>query len=188
MSFTIRRIQDAANHSDVINPMQLECLPFDDPYQTTKGQWWIVYDEAKSPAAFACLTKSHTTPGGGYLARAGVRPQFRGKGLQKRLIRVRVNEARRRGYHTLVTDTTENNPSANNLIACGFRLFTPVKEWGFEHTLYWKMKLGQIKSTPDRLPEIARQAVQPCLLRADDAQLDLLEYDNGWNALLNRGI
>ena len=61
----------------------------------------------------------------GYLYRAGVMPEHRGKGLKCRMIRVREAQARRNGYVACVTDVTDNIPSANSLIKCGYKLYRP---------------------------------------------------------------
>jgi hypothetical protein len=43
--------------------------------------------------------------------------------------------------HGIVTDTTDNPSSANNLIACGYRIYAPENPWGFTHTIYWSKDL-----------------------------------------------
>lgn len=110
--------------------------------KTDTGYWWLVFhDGEQEPIAFAGLTPSTLGPGYGYLKRSGVLPRHRGHGLQKRLVRVREAKARRLGWHTLVTDTTSNVPSANNMIASGFRLFDPEVRWAFQNSLYWRKQL-----------------------------------------------
>jgi GNAT superfamily N-acetyltransferase len=104
-----------------------------------EGHWWLAF-EGKDPVAFAGLTES-SVPNAGYLARSGVLPTHRGRGLQKRLIQVRIAKARRLGWEYVVTDTTLNPASSNSLIARGFRLFTPDKPWGWPETNYWRRTL-----------------------------------------------
>lgn len=41
----------------------------------------------------------------------------------------------------IITDTSDNPSSANNLIKCGYRMFTPEHPWGFRHTCYWEKNL-----------------------------------------------
>ena len=103
------------------------------------GHWWIAYCD-KEPVAFAGLTPSTMGEGIGYLKRVGVLPEHRGRGLHKRLTRVREARAKRNGWHQLITDTTDNVPSANNLIKAGYRLFRP-QPWAFERSLYWMKEL-----------------------------------------------
>jgi hypothetical protein len=83
------------------------------------------------------FTPTYTDPTIGYLKRAGVRLPHRGKGLQRRFVRVREMLARKLCLHCLVTDTSDNPSSANNLIACGYRIYRPNEPWGFPHTIYF---------------------------------------------------
>lgn len=100
--------------------------------------WWIVYDDAGKPVGYAGVCPSHQWQGYGYLCRAGVMPTARGHGLQKRLLRVRERYAKRIGWHGLLTDTTDNVYSANNLAKAGYGMYEPTSPWGMAHTLYWR--------------------------------------------------
>lgn len=124
-----------------LSVLQKKCLPYDTPYDTNFGYWWITYDALNLPCAFAGLVSSVRWLDTGYLCRSGVLPSHRGQGLQKRLIRARVRQARALGWKWLITDTHENPASANSLIACGFKLFEPTKPWGAKQTLYWRLNL-----------------------------------------------
>ncbi|MGX9389635.1 GNAT family N-acetyltransferase [Nitrobacteraceae bacterium UC4449_H16] len=101
----------------------------------SNGYWWIAYSGSE-PVAFAGITQSTMGPLHGYMKRAGVLPEHRGYGLQRRLIRVRLAKAKRLGWKTVITDTTNNVSSANSLIKAGFKLFTP-KPWAWSTSLYW---------------------------------------------------
>ena len=105
-----------------------------------EGFWWIAW-ACDKPAAFACLRVAATTPGAGYLARSGVLPAYRGHGLQRKLITIREKKAREIGLTRMVSDTTENVHSSNNLIRAGYRLFEPQWKWAFSHSLYWQKNL-----------------------------------------------
>jgi GNAT superfamily N-acetyltransferase len=121
--------------------LQLETMPTDEPYDTSKGFWWVAYDGGL-PVAFAGLAPSTRWSDAGYLCRAGVLRQYRGNGLQKRLIRVRERKAKAIGWKWLLTDTASYNvASSNNLAASGYKLFRPSKLWGYEDGLYWKKEL-----------------------------------------------
>lgn len=120
--------------------LQRACLPHDSLYMPDEGVWWIAYHR-RTPVGFACLVPSLQIPDGVYLSRAGVVPYARGHGIQRRLVRARLAWAKREGYNWAVSDTTDNGPSANNLIACGFRLYTPGIPYSFARALYWKKKL-----------------------------------------------
>jgi GNAT superfamily N-acetyltransferase len=120
--------------------LQRACLPHDTLYFPDQGVWWLAYHR-RTPVAFACLCPSEQTPQGVYLGRCGVTHAARGKGVQRKLIRVRLAWAKRHGYKWAVSDTTDNVPSANNLIACGFRLYTPKVLYSFARALYWRKRL-----------------------------------------------
>jgi len=126
---------------DQLVVLQKKCLPSDAPFDTSQGYWWIVYDAHNLPCAFAGLVSSVRWLDTGYLCRAGVLPSHRGQGVQKKLIRARVRQARALGWNWLITDTYDNPASSNSLIATGFKLFEPLKPWGAKGTLYWRLKL-----------------------------------------------
>jgi GNAT superfamily N-acetyltransferase len=120
----------------ILQGMHATCFP-DLELQQLHGHWWIAYDPSRSPVAFAGLWPSLTTPGAGYLCRAGVIPSGRGKGLQRRLIRVREREATRQRWIALLSDVDPKNAhSMNNLFAAGYRAFRPAKPWCGEEWVY----------------------------------------------------
>lgn len=104
------------------------------------GHWWIAWLKDRA-AGFCGLKISQSSPGDGYLHRAGVLAQHRGNGLQRRFIRVREALARELGMSRMVTDTTDNVASANSLMSCGYRLYTPEGPWAFSSSLYWQKPL-----------------------------------------------
>jgi len=123
-----------------LSVLQNKCLPFDTPYDTNFGSWWIATENGVD-IGFAGLVRTVSWTDCGYLCRAGVVPDARGQGLQKKFIRVRLRQAKALGWKWVITDTTDNPASANSLIATGFKLFQPTKPWGFKNTLYWRRKL-----------------------------------------------
>lgn len=111
-----------------------------------QGYWWLLYNREacvgpRHPIGFCGLTHAVATPGAGYLKRAGVLKAYRGQGLQRRLITVREKKARKLGLTTMLTDTTDNPPSANSLIRAGYKIFEPAYRWSFQHSIYWKKDL-----------------------------------------------
>jgi len=126
---------------DTLALLQQKCLPGDTPCDTNYGHWWIVYDALNLPCAFGGLARSVRWTNVGYLCRAGVLPSHRGHGVQKRLIRARIRQARALGWEWLITDTYQNPASANSLIATGFKMYDPSQPWGAKETLYWRLKL-----------------------------------------------
>lgn len=108
-----------------------------------RGFWWLAFatDGGRELAGFCGLTPTFADPTLGYLKRAGVLRRHRGQGLQKRFVRVREAKARRIGMRGIITDTSSNPSSANNLIACGYRIYDPEHPWGFSHSIYWSKDL-----------------------------------------------
>lgn len=123
--------------------VQAQCFPHDAPVNVTEGLWWIARDPEGKPAGFCGMS---LWAGGdaltAYLSLAGVIPEYRGQGLQKRLIRTRLNKAKQLSLARVVTDTTTYNPaSVNSLVACGFRQFLPAVPWRVPGALYWEKTL-----------------------------------------------
>jgi GNAT superfamily N-acetyltransferase len=120
--------------------LQLSILDGDVPMEPSSGYWWVAYDGAL-PVGFAAVSQSVRWSDTGYLCRAGVIRSHRGKGLQKRLIRVRERKARQVGWKWLITDTYSNPASSNSLISCGYRIFKPSQPWSFDSAIYWRKAL-----------------------------------------------
>jgi len=123
-----------------LSVLQKKCLPFDKPYDTNHGYWWIATQDGVD-CAFAGLVSSPWWSDCGYLIRCGVVPDMRGQGLQKKFIRVRIRQAKALKMNWVITSTYDNPASANSLIACGFKMFDPTKPWMAAHTSYWRLKL-----------------------------------------------
>jgi GNAT superfamily N-acetyltransferase len=122
---------------DTLNRLDQRCFPRDE-LCSKRGQWWVVYNDEGEPVAFAGARPVEVGSKMIYLCRCGVVPEYRGRGLQKKLIRVRLRYARKAGFKTAVTDTADNVPSANNLIACGFTMYTPEYKWALDSQYWWK--------------------------------------------------
>ena len=102
-----------------------------------QGHWWLAYQGA-IPVGFAGVIPSTRAPNAGYFSRVGVLSSHCGNNLQLRFMRAVERQARRNGWNTVVSDTTDNLVSANNFIRAGFRLFQPKDPWAWPHTLYWR--------------------------------------------------
>lgn len=134
----IRKVCGAVDF-EVLLELQRACLPADEPYDTTRGWWWLAYTPDEVPVGFAGLTETWADRRMGYLCRAGVIPAARGAGLQKRMIRARLRCARALGMTSLVTDTAAgNHASANSLIGCGFKIYEPATRWAAAGAIYWR--------------------------------------------------
>lgn len=81
-------------------------------------------------------------PGIAFMSRSGVVEGYRGQGLQKRMIRMRVRMAKRAGCCAVITYTTcDNAPSANSLISCGFKIYAPTTAYVGQGFIYWRLRL-----------------------------------------------
>jgi len=141
MTIRIRRANTSNPvHLDAIVALHRECFAHLDLELFKTGTWWLAYDGA-APVGFCGLARSKRWSNVGYLSRAGVAESHRGRGLQKRLIKVRCVHAKRLGWVSVITDTTKNPPSTNSLISCGFRMYAPARPWGSRTTSYWKKDL-----------------------------------------------
>lgn len=101
------------------------------------GAWWLAY-HGHEAVAFAGVVPSTHTRHGGYFSRVGVLQRHWGRSLQRRLMRAIEMRARRVGWDSIVSDTTDNPVSANNFICAGYRLYEPEVPWAWSHSLYWR--------------------------------------------------
>lgn len=141
MSLEIRRVADN-NMSDsigIINNLDSRCFYGEDLYPKDGSHWWLAYDNYE-PIGFAGITiYDYIKRPAVFLCRSGVIKNYRGLGLQKRLIRVREKAIKSLGYNRIITYTSYDNIiSANNLIKCGYFLYTPDNEWGIKNGLYFE--------------------------------------------------
>jgi hypothetical protein len=104
------------------------------------GHWWLAYRDELA-VAFAGMVPSTRAHNAGYFCRVGVIRCHCGHALQLRLMRATEYRARRRGWCSIVSDTTDNLVSANNFIRAGYRLYQPEYPWGWPNTLYWRKSL-----------------------------------------------
>ncbi len=110
-----------------------------------RGQWWLLWTDS-SPIGFCGIHPSRVYKRTGYLCRAGIDFEYRGRGLHKRLISVRERWAKKNGMDWMITDTHLHNcASSNALIRAGYRLWKPRKRqlWAsYRNALYWWKKLS----------------------------------------------
>jgi GNAT superfamily N-acetyltransferase len=153
MKFVIKEVDatDEHYHEELTT---LHDLTFFDPAiraDFERGYWWLLYEKpllstryaaiVPNPVGFCGLTITPADKTTGYLKRAGVLKAFRGQNLQRRMITTRERKARRLGLTRMVTDTTDNPPSANALIRAGYKIFEPETKWAFKHSIYWRKTL-----------------------------------------------
>lgn len=102
---------------------------------------WVLYDSDNMPVGF-CSAYKLAYENAGFFALSGILPMYRGKGYHKKLIRVRIQWAKRNGYDYAITYTEKNNDkSFENLQDCGFKLYIPENKWVGDDFLYWRKQL-----------------------------------------------
>ena len=95
--------------------------------------WWVLVHKNKIIA----YCGSAYSEGICIFVRAWVQKKHRGKGLQKKMIDLRMKAAK--GCKAVITYTIPTNyPSANSLISKGFKLYEPSYKWAGKDVLYWK--------------------------------------------------
>ena len=139
VKFTHIKKMDADTKAKIIL-LQTVCLPHDSVVLPNDGTWWLGHDNTQ-PVAFCLLEPSNQWQDTAYLARSGVLQNWRGQGLQKKMITLRERYAKKLGYTWIISDTTDNPPSANSLARKGYQMFEPSKPWGMDTSLYWRKKL-----------------------------------------------
>lgn len=103
----------------------------------TNRAWWVVIIKNKIIGYCGCIYSEGIC----IFNRAWVHKDFRGKGIQKRMIKEREKAAKKQ-CGICVTYTTKNNfASANNLISAGFTLFCPQYQYAGEEMLYFRKKI-----------------------------------------------
>ncbi len=117
-----------------------ECFPNDEAVSDRRikqGWWWVLYGVGDVPVAYCGLhTAAH---GRGHLTRAGVSEEARGHRLQRKMIILRMQKAKRLKLQRVITYTDAGNvASSNNLAACGFRLWVAADGVELEYIRWFK--------------------------------------------------
>jgi len=136
-AYRVREVDGIARR-DTLLELQRKTFPSDPADQPTEKElWWLLYHESK-PVGFCSMKAFGDEPGVYLLMRAGILDGHTGKGLQRRLIRTRVQRAKDLGARILLTSTALDNPaSSNNLAREGFKLYNPAYPWMAKGYLYW---------------------------------------------------
>jgi predicted acetyltransferase len=132
----------------VIAKLDKKCFVGDHPVSLKDTYWWIAYSEAGNPVGFSGLRlcRKKENRGLGYFSRAGVIKSYRGHGTQKKMIRARLKKAKQLGLTHCVTYVKGFNlASANSLISCGFKMYSPHYKWGGKAALYFIKCLKRVK-------------------------------------------
>jgi GNAT superfamily N-acetyltransferase len=114
--------EDAA----LIAQMDVVCFPIDTPAEFAGANWFIGWDGDQPAAYCAWKVVDHDEPVG-FHYRGGVMPDWRGRGLQREMLRLREAGMREQGIAKAVTYTdADGAASMRNLIAEGYRPYVPT--------------------------------------------------------------
>lgn len=131
MKYTLRQTEDEAT----VIELHEKLFPGVDWEENTTALW-LAEDELGESVGF-CTARKLTYENGVFLSRAGVLPEARGAGLQRRMIHVRTRWARSIGAEFLCTYVVlDNFASLTNLIKSGYKLYTPANRWVGAGVLY----------------------------------------------------
>lgn len=142
MRYRVARVDGIEEH-ETIGALAKLCAAGDETFapKTEAGDWWLVYADDVA-VGFAGIRDATTEPEASFLCLAGVVPEHRGRGLQRRLIHARVQRARQLGKRAALSWVADwNVRSANNLVAAGFRLYWPAQRFGDKETVYFRKEL-----------------------------------------------
>ena len=115
-------------NEETVRALNKKTFPSDGFYESKKNMYWLAIAKYSSKedevVGFAIATVvNHEIL---FLSRAGIIYKARGKGLQKRLIRVRINYAKKHGFKKAITYTSVDNiTSFVNLFRCKFVPYLP---------------------------------------------------------------
>lgn len=109
------------------------------PYLPPAGGLWIARHENVS---VGCVALRELTPGTAEVKRMYVRPEFRNRGIARRLAEHVIAEARALGYSRLRLGTLKSMQPAQNLYtSLGFKPIEPYRDVEFGDTLFYELDL-----------------------------------------------
>lgn len=104
-----------------------------------KRSWFVVFNDVSEWVAFGGYREIDEERV--YFGPTYVKEEYRGMGLQKRLIRARLDKAKEDGYQEAISSIyTYNYISGNNLIACGFKMIRIPAYYDPNETEVWFSK------------------------------------------------
>ncbi len=141
MSYYIRLVSKPEEPNkaaiEVVQKMDSVFFPGCEVSRLSQSYVWIAYSPTHNPVGYASMFYLDRE-NYGYFSRAAIKADHRRKGLHTRLIRCRINLAKRLGWSGVLTYTaTDNTASANSLVNLGFRLYNPQYRWAGKEFLYF---------------------------------------------------
>lgn len=101
--------------------------------------WWVIFHK-KNWIGYSGLRVHDANSL--FLGPMFIKPEYRGQGLQLKLIKKRQRLAKKMGCHRLISSALDTNyPSINNLLKCGFLLIPSWLETPEINMLYFEKKI-----------------------------------------------
>lgn len=131
------RIQQSTDFA-AIQKLDKRIFPTDDPLeQNPNGTYWLLHHSGRK-VGFCALHPLKYEPNICFMARSGILAAHHGRGLQRRMINVRLRHAQAEGFsHALTYAWIHNPPSISNLLKTGFRIYEPANAYAGEDMLYF---------------------------------------------------
>lgn len=125
---------DLVRHGETLRALHTLTFPSDEqPTWKHSALAWITWD---GPEPVAFIYAEPMPDGSWYFSRVGVMPAARGKGLQRKLMRLMQKAL---SDKVLVSTTYRNPASANNFVREQWMTYLPATPWGSPDTIYWRL-------------------------------------------------
>ncbi len=131
----------------LIRYMDAECFPKDEPFEWKDAYFTIgeKYPSSEKYPACYCAWKPVEFKGStvAFLYRAGVMPEFRGQGLQQKMIAIRENQIHHhRDIDFIITCTAvDNMASISSMQKSGYKIYSPsngkLPDVAYEPSIHW---------------------------------------------------
>ena len=141
MKIVIKR----TSNEEIVRSLHKKTFPSDEFYESKKNVYWLAIAKysTKEDEVVGFAVATELDHGILFLSRAGIIWKARGKGLQKRLIRVRTNYARKNNFKQAITYTSVDNISSFlNLLRCKFMPYIPEYCYAGVNVIYLMRDLG----------------------------------------------
>lgn len=148
MNHKIKKVFSCGKILDIDLYLQLQNLDLTNPNFKDCGNefkpnrdWWVYTDKKNNIIAYCGSIYAEDIC---IFNRAWVKRRYRGKGLHRKMINIRLNAAKKRSKIAITYTIYQNYASANNLIKAGFQLYGPQYEYGGK-VMYFRKDLHIIK-------------------------------------------
>jgi GNAT superfamily N-acetyltransferase len=140
---TIKRIIGEAQKAEMRRLHEI-CFETEKKVDCDPGGFHLAAFDGKTMVAFALAIPSPLFPQAIYIIRVGVLPDYRGRGLQKEMMRRLETWAKQKGFVSCVSDTANFSvASMRAFISLEYKPFWPEQPapWALPYSVYWQKSL-----------------------------------------------